>query len=93
LRVACPVSVEDACKWSIMNIMVFWHVCFYDDVLQCVCLVRCVWIHTLGYASFFVQWFLCQSVDKHITKQPGAYFRTQQLASFQFTGRCAGAPA
>jgi hypothetical protein len=27
---------------------------FYDDVLQCMCLVRCVWIHTLGYASFFV---------------------------------------
>jgi hypothetical protein len=38
------------------GVEVFWHVCFYDDVLQCMCLVRCVWIHTLGYASFF-SWF------------------------------------
>jgi hypothetical protein len=44
------------------------------------CLVRCVWIDMLGYASFVVvsiklQWFLRQSVDKNITKQPGAYFQ------------------
>jgi hypothetical protein len=75
------------------GVEVFWHVSFYDDVLQCMCLVRCVWIHTLGYPSFVVvsiklQWFLCQSVDQHITKQPGAYFGARQLASFQFTGRC-----
>jgi hypothetical protein len=62
-------------------------VSIYDDVLQCMCLVRCVWIDTLG-VRIFSRGFYCYDGSfarewiNTILNIPALI----SLASFQFIG-------